>query len=224
VCGGAAALLLVVVALVRRAVIHEIGSTFAYSLDDPYIHLALAENLLHHGTWGLVPGVYESASSSPLWTLLLTGAVAVLPLSSIWIPLGLNVAAGTALLWQFTGFRSLVDRGHRVRSGVAAALLVLGLGIVHLSFLGMEHVLHAVFAVAAVRGLAAMVDGHPRGGLWTGVAFAAATATRFETGFLAVGAVVGILAAVELGGLGRRLRLAAIPCSARRCRRSRWRW
>ena len=126
-------------------------------------------------------------------------------------PLGLNLAAGSALLWQFTGFRSLVDRRHRTRSAIAGVLLVVGLGIVHLSFLGMEHILHAALAVAAVRGLAAMVDGHPRGPLWTGMAFGAATATRFETGFLAVGAVVGLLAAVELGGLGRRLRLAVIP-------------
>ena len=86
VFGGAVTLLAVVAALLRRAVVREIGSTFAYGLDDPYIHLALAENLLHHGTWGLVPGVYESASSSPLWTLMLTGAVAALPVSSVWIP------------------------------------------------------------------------------------------------------------------------------------------
>ncbi len=98
-----------------------------------------------------------------------------------------------------------------MRSAVAGVLLVLGLGVLHLSFLGMEHVLHAALAVAAIRALAAMAEGRPRGALWVGVAFGFATAARFETGFLAVGAVVGILATTDLGDLRRRLRLAAAP-------------
>jgi hypothetical protein len=211
VFGGAVGLYLLLALVIRRAVIDGIGATFAYSLDDPYIHLALAENLVDHGTWGLVPGVYESASSSPLWTLLLAAAVLIVPFSSVWLPLGLNLLAGSALLWEFTGFRSLVDRQRPVRSAVAGVLLVLGLGVLHLSFLGMEHVLHAALAVAAIRALAAMAEGRPRGALWVGVAFGFATAARFETGFLAVGAVVGILATTDLGDLRRRLRLAAAP-------------
>ena len=46
------------------------GGHFAYSLDDPYIHLALAENLAA-GHYGLNLDEPSSPSSSILWPLLL---------------------------------------------------------------------------------------------------------------------------------------------------------
>ena len=39
------------------AAIWRVDHTFTYPLDDPYIHLALARNLLDHGTFGVVPGL-----------------------------------------------------------------------------------------------------------------------------------------------------------------------
>src|SRR5437773_11285307 len=40
----------------------------AYAIDDGGIHLSIARNLGLHGTWGVVPHQFQSASSSPLWT------------------------------------------------------------------------------------------------------------------------------------------------------------
>ncbi|TAH27658.1 MAG: hypothetical protein EAZ07_00225 [Cytophagales bacterium] len=45
---------------------------FTYPLDDTYIHLAIAKNISEHGVWGLTPYEFSSASSSILYTLLLS--------------------------------------------------------------------------------------------------------------------------------------------------------
>src|SRR6202158_2105859 len=55
---------------------HITGGRIIYVVDDAAIHLKMASSLLHHGTWGVQPGIYQSASSSPLWGLLLAGLLA----------------------------------------------------------------------------------------------------------------------------------------------------
>lgn len=52
------------------AVRHETGAAYTYPLDDTYIHTALARNLIEHGTWGINPGEFANASTSPVWTVL----------------------------------------------------------------------------------------------------------------------------------------------------------
>ncbi len=49
------------------------GIPFTYTLDDAYIHMAIARNLALHGVWGINAGEFASASSSILWTLILSG-------------------------------------------------------------------------------------------------------------------------------------------------------
>ena len=56
--------------LVASAMVRTDGH-FTYALDDAAIHLSMGDVLAHHGTWGVVPGEFQSASSSPLFTLLL---------------------------------------------------------------------------------------------------------------------------------------------------------
>ena len=51
-------------------ILHLRGGHFSYTLDDAYIHLALAENLAG-GHYGVNLGEYSAASSSILWPLLL---------------------------------------------------------------------------------------------------------------------------------------------------------
>src|SRR5271163_4367554 len=45
--------------------------TFVYTLDDPYIHLALSDQI-RHGNYGIYPGVHAAPASSILFPFLLT--------------------------------------------------------------------------------------------------------------------------------------------------------
>src|SRR4029453_12096 len=64
-------LYLALTALLLWIGIRQTGHAFVYAQDDPYIHLSLARTLADHGVWGLRADQFASASSSPLWTLLL---------------------------------------------------------------------------------------------------------------------------------------------------------
>ncbi|RYD65846.1 MAG: hypothetical protein EOP83_06450, partial [Verrucomicrobiaceae bacterium] len=48
--------------------------SWSYTLDDPYIHGAIARNIAEHGSFGIIPGEFAGASSSILWTVLLAVA------------------------------------------------------------------------------------------------------------------------------------------------------
>lgn len=45
-----------------------------YPLDDAWIHLTYAKNIVNFGEWMFLPGIVSGGSTSPLWTLLLTPA------------------------------------------------------------------------------------------------------------------------------------------------------
>jgi len=49
-------------------------------LDDAWIHLGYARNLLAHGYYTYNPGSVQTGATSPLWTLTLAAGLAVLPI------------------------------------------------------------------------------------------------------------------------------------------------
>lgn len=112
---------------------------FTYVLDDPYIHLGIAKNLATHGVWGVTQYEFASASSSPLWTLLLAIFVKIGGDSVYW-PLAfcLGFSIGTALLL----YHRFIRAGIGVLWGLGAATLIFAAGPLHvLPFTGMEHCL-----------------------------------------------------------------------------------
>jgi hypothetical protein len=178
----------VVATLVRN------DGTFTYAIDDPLIHLTIARNLARAGTFGVVPGAYESASSAPLWNLLLAPVLAVVA-DAWWLPLVANVLAALWLLWIVSDLPALARLGRRRRGVAAAALAAVALGLVPLTMTGMEHTLHMALVAAFLVVLARR--GSEREGrrdlLWLVLLLATGTLLRFETGFVAVAAAIVLL-------------------------------
>lgn len=196
-------ILLVTSAALFAAVVLLTGGTFVYPLDDPAIHLTVARRLAYDGTWGIVAGEYQAASSAPLWTLVLAPTQWVFRgTAGEMVPLVVNLGAA---IWVLRLLRD--DIGGIVRAGRARLLDVAATAVVvvallflpGLVFTGMEHTLHMalVLAVAKAAEQASLRD---RSGRSAGyevplVLMFMATLTRGESAFVAVGlalALVGI--------------------------------
>lgn len=122
------------------------GGRWVYALDDPYIHMGMAKNLVEHGVWGLTRYQFSSSSSSPLWTCVLAliywvqgaGDYAALWLNLLCVPLLVFVAD---VAWR----RSLPDARRRFAWLLGLALFA---PVLTLVFSGMEHLFHAALTIA----------------------------------------------------------------------------
>src|SRR6187402_792835 len=83
----------ITVYLLEGATLRQTGGEFIYPLDDPFIHMQIARNLAFHGTWGINPQEFGSASSSLLYTVILA-ALFKLFAANVLIPFIINCAAG----------------------------------------------------------------------------------------------------------------------------------
>lgn len=161
--------------------------------------MAISKNLALHGNWGTTPGQFASASSSPLWTLLLAGVFATFGPGDM-APLVLNLIFGVGLLttaWFFGRREQWPDFWN---FAVLIGIIVLT-PLPTLALLGMEHVLQAWSGLALTYLAAELLSRSPpirSRGLACGLFLAAivATATRYEGLFL--------IAAVGLAALLRR--------------------
>lgn len=191
-----------------------------YTVDDAYIHLAMARSIAEHGVYGVVPTDFSSASSSPLWTLLLAGLMVITPSSlDEWVSLLAGTLAAAAVLWMIvrTAVRAWaqsaatwgmgasqrpVTAGHGQALALAllAAVLPWALGQMQLVLCGMEHGLHMAVTMAfglATAGVVARV-----GPVWPMLLLGSLmTVVRFES-------VAPVLVAAGLLGWQRRWKLA----------------
>ena len=137
------------------------GGTFTYTLEDPYIHLALAEESAK-GNYGLNPGEFSAPSSSILWPFLLVPWVGFA--FGVWVPLIINLAAAVGTVW--VAARLLIDvlgaEDHPKRYLSVAILSTAFVLLAHLGGLalnGLEHSLQVLLAVLVVWGLWRERDG-----------------------------------------------------------------
>ena len=124
-----------------------------YTLDDPYIHMALAENIAR-GHFGVNPGEYANPSSSIAWPWLLAAFEKLGVM--LYAPLLVNIACFVATVRVILAF-SLKRMAGDARAA-RNALIVLGLALLAFNvfgviFTGMEHSLHVLLSVVAVTRL-----------------------------------------------------------------------
>ena len=123
---------------------------FVYTLDDPYIHLALARSITH-GTYGINDGASAAPSSSIMWPFVLV-PFGYLP-DKIFelIPLVINtccLVASVCLLVR------LMPRHLNSTIVLLGSLgLVLGLNLIGLVLNGMEHSLQVLVVLIMMNGL-----------------------------------------------------------------------
>jgi hypothetical protein len=126
-----------------------------YTLDDAYIHLALAENIAR-GQYGVNLGELSSPASSILWPILLA------PFARLWsgqfVPLAINLLATVGSLLVFirilaAPLRQFGARHDRLLVWLLVALVIPSTNLVGLLFTGMEHSLQVFLALVVVLGM-----------------------------------------------------------------------
>jgi hypothetical protein len=186
-----------------------------YSLDDPYIHLALAKNLAR-GHYGINPGEVCTPSSSILWPFLLVPGFWLG--GALWLPLLWNTLAGIGALGMASQLLSLaLRRAPEARRPVAHGVLLVGFifasNLVGLVFTGMEHTLHLALSLAAFYGLVRERDEN-RAPSWLGIVLGLIPLVRYEGLAMTAGAIVYLLVRRRFGVALTALVLALVPLVA----------
>jgi hypothetical protein len=169
-----------------------------YTLDDAYIHIQMAKNLVASGTWGISPDTFTSCSSAPFWTLLLASLYSLVGVHES-IPGIINVLACLAILFSanktFASFN--VAPVVRIMAGLSL-LLICPLTVIVST--GMEHTLHVFLVVnlllAIMKGLTESTESYhvTRKTLLSICTWGTlASGIRYETWFLVVPSI-GLLA------------------------------
>ena len=190
-----AALFLLLAFLSLALILAKTHGHFTYCLDDPYIHLALAERL-RHGLYGLNTGEAASPSSSILWPLFLVpfSGTAFMP----WVPLVINLICGTATAWLLGVLAIWISsdpNGSATpgrRTNLLAILFVFGFNLVGLAFTGLEHSLQILLCVACALGVVRVMRGD-RVPPWVLVAAVLLPSIRYEGLLITVGLAIALI-------------------------------
>lgn len=122
--------------------VHLTCGGIVYSLDDPYIHLALAKHIAL-GHYGINAGEFAAPSSSILWPFLMAPFAAT-PVFEL-VPLALNIAALLVTVWWLQ--RWLETYMPLPWALLATTALAFALNLYGLVLTGMEHSLQVALVV-----------------------------------------------------------------------------
>lgn len=158
------------------------GGHFSYTLDDPYIHLAMAEALAV-GHYGINQGEITAPSSSVIWPFLFVPGV-----GTTWheyLPLIFNLIFGTLAAGLLGAIVMRLPWGQRAPRALLipaialSCLLVIDANLPGLTFNGMEHTLQVLLAIAAAYGVIEVYNGRQMP-IWSIAAAIIAPSIRYE--------------------------------------------
>lgn len=167
-----------------------------YALDDTYIHMSMAKNFATSGVWGVTKHGYTSSTSSPLWTFSLSLVYLAAGVNEV-APLALNVILGSLALSLAYAF--LRRSGpHPLYVLVVLLLVLFATPLPALTFIGLEHLLHALLTLLFVSVFVDACANRPSARaptMWLLLLAPLVTAARFEGIFLI--AVVTVILALR---------------------------
>jgi len=203
---------------------------FIYTMDDPYIALALSDQI-RLGNYGMNAGLHAAPASSILFPFLLAPASGTplhpyLPLILSWMALFTTLF----IMWRlFAHLRLAEDTFGIVAQAIALVLLAICLNLIGVAFSGLEHSLHIAAVAACIYGLALFLD-EDKMPAWLPAVIVINPLLRYEGLALSLGALLVIalrghwrtaagtfaLIVLLLGGFSVflvRLRLPPLPSS-----------
>ena len=166
------------------------NGTFLYTLDDPYIHLALSDQI-RHGNYGLYPGTHAAPSSSIVFPFLL--AIASGTALHPYFPLVINICV---LFFTAEIIRRLLlhlklggDTFAITAQAAFLVLMALCFNMIGVVFTGLEHSLHIAAVATIVYGLILFLDTRKLPP-WLPAAIVFCPLVRYEGLALSVGALL----------------------------------
>ncbi len=166
------------------------NGTFIYTMDDPYISLALSDQV-RHGNYGINAGLHAAPCSSILPPLLLVAASGT-PIHP-YFPLILNCLATFATLvviWRFlVHLRLAQDTFGWVAQAAAVLLMAVCFNLLGVVFTGLEHSLHIAATAICIYGVTLFLD-RGRMPAWLPAVIVICPLLRYEGLALSVGALL----------------------------------
>ncbi|MFN3872835.1 MAG: hypothetical protein ACK4R9_07525 [Ignavibacterium sp.] len=133
------------------------SSFFTYTIDDPYIHLSLAENIRNFH-YGINQNEYSSPSSSIIYSLIFVPFIYYE--FAVYLPLLVNIVGSIGILFFFWKlfiliFSEIILDNHKKYIIISSFLIIIILAgnLVYSTFRGMEHSLQALTSVAMIWGI-----------------------------------------------------------------------
>lgn len=190
--------LLIWVLLLAGGILYLNDGRFIYTLDDPYIHLAMSEGI-YAGGYGVNDSEPAAASSSILFPFLLAWASPYAFHEYLPLAISLAALAGSVLcirrFFAEIGFNA--SPAGRICATALTASITIAMNLIGLAFMGMENSLQVTLELLALLGLIRALA-HDRIDWWLPAVLVLAPMVRYES------TVLSGLALLALAGNGHR--------------------